>query len=52
MRALGGRAVHHTQKVLSVLPVLLPRHRVIAVGRLREHTIMIVFLLPLASIVS
>ena len=49
---LRGRAVHHAQKMFSVLPVLLARHGVVAVGRLCQIAVMIVFLLQLALIVG
>ena len=49
IQRLIGRAIHQTQIVLCMLPILLASYRIVAIGRLREVAIMIKFVLPLTS---
>ena len=44
---LGGRAVHQTQKMFGVLPIMFARDRIVR-HRLRELAITVVVALPLA----
>jgi hypothetical protein len=49
-RTLSGGVVHHAQKMFGVLPILLACHGVVAISRLRQIAIMIVFLLQLVLV--